>query len=174
MLTHTTLRGTTAPPPAQTCLRLSVSHRASECPICQHRHLPAPPQEAWIRGAQRRRVCGVPKLLDYTEPEPTRWPRPPKEEGEAARNNVVMSADKRGCPDMICYLLSVTKIICRVFCSDVDACNRSLITGPIVELYSHQGTRSAMLGIAHVLATGASTPVMQHMLTNAHGHVLTA
>ena len=24
------------------------------------------------------------QLPDYTEPEPTRWPRPPKEEGEAA------------------------------------------------------------------------------------------
>ena len=33
--------------------------------------------------------------------------RPPKEEGEAARNNVVMSAGKRSCPDMICYLLFV-------------------------------------------------------------------
>ena len=33
---------------------------------------------------------------------------PPKEEGEAARKNVVMSAGKRSCPDLICYLLSVT------------------------------------------------------------------
>ena len=30
------------------------------------------------------------------------------EEGEGARNNVGMSAGKRSCPDMICYLLSVT------------------------------------------------------------------
>ena len=33
--------------------------------------------------------------------------RPREEEGEAARNNVVMSAGKRSCPDNICYLLSV-------------------------------------------------------------------
>ena len=49
-------------------------------------------------------------LPDYTEPEPTRCPRPPKEEGEAARNNVAMSAGirrKRSCPDIICYLLSI-------------------------------------------------------------------
>ena len=72
---------------------------------------------ARIRGAQRRRVCGVPyvayhlhlphDLPDYTEPEPKRRPRPPKGEGEAARNNVVMSAGKRRCPDIICYLLQV-------------------------------------------------------------------
>ena len=49
----------------------------------------------------------LPDRTVYTEPEPTRWPRPPKEEGEAARNNVVMSAGKRSCPDIICYLLSV-------------------------------------------------------------------
>ena len=49
-------------------------------------------------------------LPDYTEPEPKRRPRPPKGEGEAARNNVVMSAGKRkrSCPDIICYLLSFT------------------------------------------------------------------
>ena len=45
-------------------------------------------------------------LPDYTEPEPTRRPRPPEGEGEATRNNVVMSAGKRSCPDIICYLLS--------------------------------------------------------------------
>ena len=38
-----------------------------------------------------------------------RWPRPPKGEGEAARKNVVMSAAKRSCPDIICYLLSVIR-----------------------------------------------------------------
>ena len=46
-------------------------------------------------------------LPDYTEPEPKRRPRPSKGEGEAARNNVVMSAGKRSCPDIrdsyICY-----------------------------------------------------------------------
>ena len=51
-------------------------------------------------------------LPDYTEPEPTRWPRTPKEEGEAERNNVVMSAGKRSCPDMICYLLSGIFYLC--------------------------------------------------------------
>ena len=30
---HTTLRGTITPPPVRTCMRLSVSDRASECPI---------------------------------------------------------------------------------------------------------------------------------------------
>ena len=49
-------------------------------------------------------------LPDYTKPEPGQpsgCPRgcPPKEEGEAARNNVVMSAGKRSCPGF--YLLSV-------------------------------------------------------------------
>ena len=45
----------------------------------------------------------------YTEPEPTRWPRPPKGEGEAARNNVVMSAGKRSSPDLsVICLISVT------------------------------------------------------------------
>ena len=34
-------------------------------------------------------------------------PRGAKGEGEAARNNVVMSAGKRSCPYIICYLLSV-------------------------------------------------------------------
>ena len=32
---------------------------------------------------------------------------PPKGEGEAARNNVVMSAGKRSCPGFICYLYLV-------------------------------------------------------------------
>ena len=36
--------------------------------------------------------------------------RPPEEEGEAALNNLVMSAGKRSCPDIICYLLSVIKM----------------------------------------------------------------
>ena len=35
--------------------------------------------------------------------KPTRWPRPPKGEGEAARNNVVMSGGKHSCPDLSCY-----------------------------------------------------------------------
>ena len=67
-----------------------------------------------IRGAQRRRVRSTifrthrtRDALRCTEPEPKRRPRPPRGEGEAARNNVVMSAGKRRCPDMICYLLSV-------------------------------------------------------------------
>ena len=35
-----------------------------------------------------------------------RRPSPPEEEGETTQNNVVMSAGKRSCPDIICYLLS--------------------------------------------------------------------
>ena len=62
-------------------------------------------------GAVRCGVLPYAALPDYTEPEPTRWPRPPKEEGEAARNNVVMSAGKRSCPDIICYLLSEARVI---------------------------------------------------------------
>ena len=46
----------------------------------------------------------------YTDPEPKRRPRPPKGEGEATRNNVVMSVGKRSCPDIICYLLSGTRL----------------------------------------------------------------
>ena len=49
-------------------------------------------------------LCGMCQIA--TEPEPKRRPRPPEEEGEAARNNVVMSAGKRSCPDITCYLLS--------------------------------------------------------------------
>ena len=67
---------------------------------------------------KRRRVRSTQyHLPDYTEPEPTRWPRPPKEEGEAARNNVVMSAGKRSCPDIICYLLSRFKPLRQRSCS---------------------------------------------------------
>ena len=59
-------------------------------------------------GGRNEGECGVPSSgLLYTEPEPKRRPRPPEEEGEAARNNVVMFAGKRSCPDIICYLLSV-------------------------------------------------------------------
>ena len=36
------------------------------------------------------------QLPDYTEPAPTWWPRPLKEEGEAARNNVVIGPRVQG------------------------------------------------------------------------------
>ena len=42
MLAHTTLRGATTPPPVQTYMRLSVSHRASECHFGRHHRLPVP------------------------------------------------------------------------------------------------------------------------------------
>ena len=42
MLAHTTLRGATTPLPVLTYMRLSVSHRASECPIGRHHRLLAP------------------------------------------------------------------------------------------------------------------------------------
>ena len=61
-------------------------------------------------------VCGVRTaeaeyhLPDYrpnANPNTQTAARPPKGEGEAARNNVVMSAGKCSCPDMICYLCYV-------------------------------------------------------------------
>ena len=55
------------------------------------------------RSSRHEGECGEYHLPDYTEPEPKRRPRLPKGEGEAARNNVVMSAGKRSCPDIICY-----------------------------------------------------------------------
>ena len=81
-----------------------------ECGVTTLRSTPDRTECAECGMKRQRRVCDVSAeyhLPDYTEPEPTRWPRPPKEEGEAAQNNVVISAGKRSCPDMICYLLSV-------------------------------------------------------------------
>ena len=67
------------------------------------------------RAPQDTKTSAEYQLPDYTEPEPTRWPRPPKEEGEATRNNVVMSAGKRSCPDLICYyVVYVVSVICYV------------------------------------------------------------
>ena len=48
-----------------------------------------------------------------------------EEEGEAAQNNVVMSAGKRSCPDIICYLSSVILWLRRIsdnVCVLVCAC----------------------------------------------------
>ena len=57
-------------------------------------------------GGRNEGECGVPSSgLHRTRTQTAA--RPPEEEGEAARNNVVMSAGKRSCPDIICYLLSV-------------------------------------------------------------------
>ena len=49
-------------------------------------------------------------LPDYTKPEPKRRPRPPEEEGEAARNNVVMS---KLCPRVSVAVPTLSVIIIR-------------------------------------------------------------
>ena len=52
-------------------------------------------------------LCALWGGLGAVGAKPKRRPRPLEGEVEAARNNVVMSAGNRSCPDVICYLLSV-------------------------------------------------------------------
>ena len=83
------------------------------CNVIFHSQTPAN-GEGQRAGPRRARAPPRGAVRDRTHARPfcstahtrTAVPRPPKGKGEATRNNVVMSAGKRSCPDPICYLLS--------------------------------------------------------------------